>query len=277
MAWPVNVRWGFWAGVLMFAVIVSSLFWGSWRLLDLLEDENQTPVEAMVLQGELQYTSANDVREALLSGEIGSFFTADVDVLRARVEALPWVYSVSVRKEWPARLRIYIVEQEAAALWFTKGEVSEIKTTEEKGSAAENAVDGIANTQGRTRQLLNVQGDIFTAPVSGLEQELPELHGPEHAVDEVVHQYRRLSQLLALDGFYVTRLELSERFAVRLWLDNDIELRLGREARLERIQRFIELYPVIKRESEKQIAYVDLRYDTGVAVGWNEQNEVSEP
>jgi len=102
--------------------------------------------------------------------------------------------------------------------------------------------------------------------------------GPSmHAVDEVVHQYRRLSQLLALDGFYVTRLELSERFAVRLWLDNDIELRLGREARLERIQRFIELYPVIKRESEKQIAYVDLRYDTGVAVGWNEQNEVSEP
>ena len=47
-------------------------------------------------------------------------------------------------------------------------------------------------------------------------------------------------------------------------------LNLGREDRIERIQRFIDSYSFIKHKkpNNQQVNYIDLRYDTGVAVGW---------
>jgi cell division protein FtsQ len=63
---------------------------------------------------------------------------------------------------------------------------------------------------------------------------------------------------------------LSERFSWQLTLNDGVTLNLGRENRVERIQRFMNMYSDIKNNSkgDQQVGYVDLRYDTGVAVGW---------
>ena len=59
-------------------------------------------------------------------------------------------------------------------------------------------------------------------------------------------------------------------------------LNLGREERVKRVQRFMDVYPLIKTHLEDQfkkqnnhkkqlkqaVDYIDLRYDTGLAVGW---------
>ncbi len=40
---------------------------------------------------------------------------------------------------------------------------------------------------------------------------------------------------------------------------------------MKRLQRFMELYPVLQQQAQtdgKRISYVDLRYDSGAAVGW---------
>jgi len=40
---------------------------------------------------------------------------------------------------------------------------------------------------------------------------------------------------------------------------------------MKRLNRFVELYPVLQRQAQsdgKSISYVDLRYDSGAAVGW---------
>ena len=39
-----------------------------------------------------------------------------------------------------------------------------------------------------------------------------------------------------------------------------------------RLQRFIELYPVLEQQGQaenKRVSYVDLRYDSGASVGWS--------
>ena len=63
---------------------------------------------------------------------------------------------------------------------------------------------------------------------------------------------------------------LSERFAWQLILNDGVTLDLGRENRVERIQRFMDAYPQIKinKKKNQQVDYIDLRYDTGLAVGW---------
>ncbi|MDU7648777.1 MAG: FtsQ-type POTRA domain-containing protein [Klebsiella michiganensis] len=50
-----------------------------------------------------------------------------------------------------------------------------------------------------------------------------------------------------------------------------IKLNLGRGDTMKRLQRFMELYPVLQQQAQtdgKRISYVDLRYDSGAAVGW---------
>lgn len=233
-------RWEFVTGIAVFLVIVLGLVIGSYQLLQWVTDAEQVPLEGVIIQGERAFTSDSDAREAILSGEVGSFFTADVDEIRQRIEALPWAYSASVRKEWPQRLRVFLVEQEPIAIW-------------------------------NHEWIINRYGEVFSANPALIKGAVPEFTGPNGSEVEVLRQYRRISGLLEIHDLQIRRIELSERFAIRVWLNNGIELQLGREARLERIQRFLDLYPLIKAESERAIAYADLRYDTGVAIGWHEE------
>lgn len=240
------IRWGFWFGLLSLVVLMLGLYLtGSW-IYRVLMDEQQVPLDAIVLQGDLIYTSTDEVRSALIADEVGSFFAADVVTLRERVETLPWIFSAGVRKEWPGRLRIYLVEQRPLAIW-------------------------------NDEQLLNLHGEIFAGRVEQVEDKLPHLYGPVSDVDEVMLQYERMHELLHLNGYRIERLSMTERFSVDVYVVADgqeenkgVTLRLGREARMQRVQRFIDLHQRLQDEDDREIDYVDLRYDTGLAVGWRE-------
>ncbi|WP_258239865.1 cell division protein FtsQ/DivIB [Pseudidiomarina homiensis] len=243
------LSWQFWSGLTFFLIVVAGTFVGIGWLYYTAMDAQEVPLKRLVVQGDLRYVTAADVRDALIAENgvpLGSFFSADVNELRAEVEAMPWVEKASVRKEWPDILKVFVVEQVPLAHW---------------------------NANQRDDALLNQAGEVFYADKSGLEGGLPYLAGPDHAVTEAVKHYRELNELLQLNGFSIAQLELSERFSVELALAQGTMLRLGREALLERIQRFIDVYPELEAHKDAPIDAIDLRYDTGVAVRWKEPNK----
>ncbi|RZQ57326.1 cell division protein DivIVA [Pseudidiomarina tainanensis] len=209
-------------------------------------DANEVPLKRLVVQGELRFLERNQVRDALAGEELGSFFSADVNVIRERLEAEPWIEQASVRKEWPDILKVFLVEQKPLGHW---------------------------NEAMRPHALVSAAGEVFEVDKSVIDVLLPKLNGPEHAVKETVEQYQQVSELLQINGHQVVALTLTERFAVDVELLSGIQLRLGREGLLERVQRFIDVFPTIVRHKAQPIDYVDLRYDTGVAVAWKEEEE----
>lgn len=98
--------WQFWSGLAFFLVVIASTFTGIGWLYYTAMDAQEVPLKRLVVQGELDYMTPNDVRDTLLGEPLGSFFSADVDQIRARVEAMPWVAKASVRKEWPDILKV---------------------------------------------------------------------------------------------------------------------------------------------------------------------------
>lgn len=243
------LSWQFWSGLAFFLIVVAGTFVGIGWLYYTAMDAQEVPLKRLVVQGELHYVTAADVRDTLTAENgqpLGSFFSADVNELRAQVEAMPWVEKASIRKEWPDILKVFVVEQVPLAHW---------------------------NANQRDDALLNQAGEVFYADKSGLTDGLPYLAGPDHAVAQAVKQYRELNELLQLNGFSIAQLELSERFSVELALNEGMVLRLGREALLERIQRFIDVYPELEARKDAPIDAIDLRYDTGVAVRWKEPNK----
>lgn len=238
------VRWQFWLGFSFFISVVVGAIAGAVSLYYVAMDANEVPLKRLVVQGELHYLDRTEVREALAGKPLGSFFSADVDVIRERLEAHPWIAQASVRKEWPDILRVFVVEQQPLGHW---------------------------NEQQRPNALVTREGTVFEVDKTEIDVLLPKLFGPEHAVKETVEQYQQVHELLELNGHTVVALTLTERFAVDVELMSGIKLHIGREGLLERVQRFIDLFPTIVRHKTQPIDYVDLRYDTGVAVAWKPQ------
>ena len=120
--------------------------------------------------------------------------------------------------------------------------------------------------------MVDAEGNTFSVPPDRTsKQVLPMLYGPEGSANEVLQGYREMGQMLAKDRFTLKEAAMTARRSWQLTLNNDIKLNLGRGDTMKRLARFVELYPVLQQQAQtdgKRISYVDLRYDSGAAVGW---------
>jgi len=238
-------------GLAFFLCVLISLISLAWWLTNRLIDQESLPVNSVVISGEMPYTTRADVLAAMSNINLGNFFQVDVNEIQSKVSALPWVYSAAVRKQWPNEVKIYIVDQTPVALW--NGDF-----------------------------LLNQFGKAFQADTRQLRQSLPQFFGPEGSELLALENFTNLNDLLEYRDLAIDELVLSERFSWQLTLNDGVMLNLGREERVKRVQRFMDVYPLIKTHLEQELKqknnnkkqlkqavdYIDLRYDTGLAVGW---------
>jgi cell division protein FtsQ len=243
-------------GLLFFLVVLFGFISLGWWLTQRFMAQESVPVTSIVVSGETPYSNRNDILKAIDTVDLGNFFQLDVDEVQANVLALPWVYSVAVRKEWPNELKIYVVDQQPVALW--NGDF-----------------------------LINTAGNVFQAELSRVEHYLPKFFGPEGTEKIALQNYRSINRLLEYKSLKIDELVLTERFSWQLTLDDGVTLNLGREERVERVQRFMDVYPKIKaqlavknkekinaeKDKNQAVDYIDLRYDTGLAVGWKTVTE----
>ncbi|MEI5639595.1 MULTISPECIES: cell division protein FtsQ/DivIB [unclassified Pseudoalteromonas] len=232
-----KVNWPLFWGLSFFFVVVFSLVKGTFWVSDWLVEHHDAQIKTLKVLGKPHYTAEHDIVTAIKTADLNSFFELDVKAVHQAVLALPWVASVSVRKQWPDTLQVYVVEHTPVAHW-------------------------------NSDLLLNEAGEVFQARSNKLPEGLPELYGPEGSAEEAWQAFQQFKALLAVNQFTLDSLALSERFAWQLWLDNGIRLNLGREDKAQRVQRFIDVYPRMDRPEGKVVDVVDLRYDTGLAVSW---------
>jgi cell division protein FtsQ len=67
-----------------------------------------------------------------------------------------------------------------------------------------------------------------------------------------------------------------ERGSWSATLQNGVVLRLGTGDALKKIRRFLKIYQDDLSRQLDQVAYVDLRYSNGLAVGWKQNNAVKQ-
>ena len=230
----------FFMGLAFFICLLLLLVFAVAKLNAWLEDEQQAPVQDIVVSGDRVVIDDQQIVALIKQSQPGSFFELDVNQTHQTVEAMPWVYRASVRKRWPSGLEIFVVEQQPAAIW--NGDM-----------------------------LLNQYGDAFDAQISAVDLNskitLPNLYGPGGSEQTALQGYRNMQSLLETSNLYIVEMFLSERFAWNVQLNNGIKLNLGRTEFIGRLQRFVDLLPLISQQ-DRQVDYVDLRYDTGLAVGW---------
>lgn len=199
-------------------------------------DREVTKIE---IRGQLKYQQP-DVLQNVLNKHLGEgFFSLDLNAVKSEVEAMPWIYSASLRRRWPGTLMITVKEQYPVASW--NGEF-----------------------------YLNEYGEVFRPPESVEIEAIPDLLGPTDRAKDVLTQYVSYREQLAVVDEGVALLSLEKRGAWRLRLKSGIDIKLGRAPLEEKLNRFLRAYKQDLSSKVSEIQSIDARYTNGIAVRWKD-------
>jgi cell division protein FtsQ len=192
--------------------------------------------------GELRHVSASTVKNAAIPRIKGNFFTANLDTVRQAFEMVPWVRKATVRREWPNQLIVTLEEHQPLGTWGDDG------------------------------RLLSVKGDVFTANLAEAEEDgdLVEFSGPDGSEKDVVARYHDLQEWFSAAKLEPESVQLSNRYAWSVRLDNGMTVELGREENSstlqDRVKRLVGVYSELAARLQGKIESVDMRYPNGLAL-----------
>jgi len=202
-------------------------------------------LSAISVQGDLVHNNAVTLRVNVAPRLAGNFFTLDLGAVRNAFEAVPWVRSAVVRRDFPNRLNVQLQEHQPVAYWGAEGE----------------------------SRMLNSFGEVFEANVGDVEaDDLPRLSGPEGQSAQLLAMYRMLLPLLEPIEAAPVKLELTDRGSWRAQLDTGTAIELGRGTPVEIAERTRRFVHTVTQATSKYgrapdaIETADLRHVNGYAL-----------
>lgn len=191
--------------------------------------------------GDLRHVSRAAVRAAIAGRLAGNFFTMRLADSRAAFETIPWVASASVRRLWPDRLVVHLVEHRAVGTWS----------------------DG---------RVLSDAGLLFDA--NPAEAELDgaqvEFSGPPRFAAEAAERLRGFSSAVRSLSTSVAAISVSERASWSLRTASGQTFELGRDdppgSVQERLAAIVANYPTVVAQLSGPPLHIDARYNNGFAV-----------
>lgn len=229
--------WGWGAKALLFLVLLTFgvLIWQA------IQPWVNRPLDQIILQTNVPNTEKLMLQNQLNARLTDSFFKADLEAIRLEVEANPWVSDAKVSRLWPNRLMVEASAQIFMARWGDGG-------------------------------FINHLGEVVNVDPKEVPSytKLPQLDGPPGSSWSMSEMYRQMSWLVSRDGLRIDAMNMANRGAVELRLDNDVTFVLGREQVLSRLQRLMKVYHAHLVDKSEQILRIDGRYAHGISVQWKE-------
>ena len=194
--------------------------------------QSSLPVRQVVVTGKLSKVSNEQLQFVIKHKISGNALTLDLNQIQREFERLAWVKQADVKRLWPDRLEIAITERVVLARWAAGG-------------------------------LIDENGVWFDAHT---DEVLPVFDAPKGTEKQVTQMYRQLQPILNTMGEHLKVVQLSDRNAWQLTLQNDLKIRLGRKETLSRLQRTEKVWKKYLKAQENDIEYIDLRYPDGFAL-----------
>ncbi len=201
------------------------------------------PIKYVRIEGAFQYISKDEIKAVLEPLVDVGFFDADVQTIQDTLTQLVWVESVKVNRVWPDALAIKIKEKRPYVRW---------------GDEA----------------LVNNRGEIISPKDIEPFTNLPILYGPEGQQVKSLEIMKGVNTALADQAMQMAEFSINNRWAWKIKLTTGLEILLGRNDQLKKLQRFMKTLDVLGREQVNAMAVVDLRYPNGYAVSWKPNAQI---
>jgi len=239
---------------LLLLITVVAIVWGYMKLTD----PETLPITKVRALGDFSFVTEAMLHQALTigvktNGNSGSqkdifenkgFFNIDVEAIKQRVETMPWVKQASVQRVWPESLIIEVVEHKPIAYWGENGLVSQV-------------------------------GEVFYPAKETLPGDLPRFIATQGQAKKCLRYFNDANEMFSKINVKVNAVKFNARQALTLTLDNNIELNLGRQNKLYRLQRFAQVFSALT-ERVSLIERIDMRYTNGFSVKWKQHQKNGE-
>lgn len=225
-------------------IIVISVFWSMCNIISWIK-KSCSALSYIIVTGKCYYTTNDDIYRMIKNlGIVGTLIAQDINVIQKEIERLPWIKTVSIRKQWPDTLKIHIMEHIPVALW-------------------------------NDSQAINIAGTIFRIPKICQNNKnilIPILYGPKGSEQAALIHYYIFNEILTTSiKLEIQSVHMDMRYSWKLILKNNMYVKLGSKNIVERLNYFVKIYPILlykMNENNQYIDYVDLRYTTGFVVKW---------
>jgi cell division protein FtsQ len=203
------------------------------------------PVARVVVNGDFRHVIKESITDEVMPFLSEGFIQLNLIGIQETLLRRPWVYEVTVARQWPNEVVINVVEQTPIARWGKSG-------------------------------FLNHRGELFL-PVDSLglrfPKDLPLLDGPDASANELIAYYREWHNMLREKNLNVYQLSLDQGLG---WtavigssvLNNRVSIVLGRDDVMGKMRRFIAAYDLVLIDKFIQVDRIDMRYNSGLAVRW---------
>ena len=197
------------------------------------------PIKTIQLSGTFQYIDQQEV-ESTVQQFIGEgFFSLDIRRVQKSLSDKPWTESISIRRVWPDRLNIIIIEKRPVARWDNK-------------------------------HLLSDKAVVYRAKTKAFSG-LPLVHTADTNPGQMLHLYYRLASQFAVLNESVVAVRKDSRGALDMQLENGLTIKVGRSDIERKIARFVTIYQQQIKPRLAEIQQLDLRYSNGFAVAWKKE------
>ena len=197
------------------------------------------PIKKIKLSGSFEHIAQQEV-ESVLNSYVGEgFFSLDIHALRQKLGEKPWAESVSIRRVWPDRLDITIIERKPVARWDDNHLVSD-------------------------------QAVVFAANVESFRQ-LPVIHSRSEKLGQLLSRYHTLDRRFEGLGETVISVREDSRGALDIELSDGLLIKVGRAQLEHKISRLMTIYEQQIKPRRSEIRQLDLRYSNGFAVAWKQE------
>ncbi len=207
-----------------------------------IEQWLQRPVARVAVEGEFRYMTRERVSEVIANELTEDFLKLNLGRMKRVLEREPWVERAALVRRWPDTLEVRIYEQQPIARWGDRG-------------------------------FLNQRGEIIELEDNRVLDNLTWLEGDDRHALHMMQRYQDLSRLMRSRGLVIARLAQDDKRAWRMQLSDGIEVAIGRDQLMEKVQRFLTIYDRYLDERWDQVVGIDVRYSNGVAVRWHSDND----
>jgi len=229
----ININWARVPAILLMIapllLIAAAYFW-------IQRPENLT-ITSVEVTGDLKYLNQDSLQPIIEPYVATNLFLLEAKELETELEFNSWVYSASLTKLWPDKLRITIHEERPIAFW---GEDS----------------------------MLNEFGEIIDAELPEKVGELPVLYSPEDNGRGMVENYLNVQKWTTDLPIQISEFREDSRGSWQLKLADGLTVNIGRVQQERRLRRFIVGYRRELMDKIKTVHTVDLRYTNGFSVKW---------
>jgi cell division protein FtsQ len=226
-----------WSAVILPVLCTTFIYFSS----DYLVATTDMPLKDIILIGELTEVESSDIEQIILSEKWLGFFSADISSIQQKLVSIPWIYAARVRKSWPDKIVLEIVEENPIARW---GEYA----------------------------LINQDGIIFPVDDTNKYSYLPKIFGPAGTEIEIHNTYKALVGSAMQFNLTISEVEMNARGSWQINFEGNKVVYLGKDHLDEKTSLLFEKVIPSIFTTWADIKEIDLRYQNGFAVKFNEEN-----